>query len=112
MHGMNVTNGAPLSGIGHLRQSVRDILTTRRGTRVMRREYGSDIPDLVDRPMNRSTLLAIYAATIGALGRWEPRISVDAVRATSATPGSIELNITGTYLPDGSAVSLDGILVN
>ncbi|MGQ3289040.1 MAG: GPW/gp25 family protein [Sphingopyxis sp.] len=112
MQGMDASNGRPLSGIGHLRQSVRDILTTRIGTRVMRRDYGSALPELVDRPMNRATLLAIYAATIGALAKWEPRISVDAVRATDAAPGAVTLLITGKYLPDGSPVTLDGIVVN
>ena len=41
MNGINATTGAALSGMDHLRQSIRDILTTRVGTRVMRRAYGS-----------------------------------------------------------------------
>ncbi|NBO96416.1 MAG: phage baseplate protein, partial [Betaproteobacteria bacterium] len=41
MLGINAQTGQPLAGIDHLRQSIRDILTTRIGTRVMRRDYGS-----------------------------------------------------------------------
>ena len=52
MEGMDGTTGAKLAGIDHLRQSIRDILTTRIGTRVMRRDYGSDLPGLIDRPMS------------------------------------------------------------
>lgn len=48
MLGINAQTGQPLSGIDHLRQSIRDILTTRSGMRVMRRDYGSRLPALVD----------------------------------------------------------------
>ena len=50
MNGINAHTGQALSGIDHLRQSIRDILTTRIGTRVMRRDYGSRLPTLVDTP--------------------------------------------------------------
>lgn len=39
MNGISATTGRPLSGIDHLRQSIRDILTTPIGSRVMRRLY-------------------------------------------------------------------------
>ena len=53
MNGINAHTGQALSGIDHLRQSIRDILTTRIGTRVMRRDYGSRLPTLVDNPMTQ-----------------------------------------------------------
>jgi phage baseplate assembly protein W len=112
MIGTDATTGKPLSGIAHLRQSVRDILTTPVGTRVMRRDYGSRLFQLIDAPVNRAGLMEIYAATIGALAKWEPRLRVTKVLASSAAPGSVTLDITGDYLPDGQAVTLDGIVVN
>src|SRR3982751_4032251 len=72
--GMNRHTGKALEGFDHLRQSVADILSTRKGTRVMRREYGSDLAGLVDRPMNASLITAIYTETAEALYRWEPRL--------------------------------------
>lgn len=77
----------------------------------MRRDYGSRLFQLVDAPMNRSTLLDIYAATIEAITKWEPRFEVQTVVASSAAPGSVTLDVTGVYLPDGNAVTLDGIVV-
>lgn len=109
---MDAKTGKPLGGVEHLRQSIRDILTTPIGTRVMRREYGSRLFELIDAPMNRSTLLAIYAATIEAIERWEPRFKVGRVFATAAEPGVVTLSMVGTYLPDGREVTLDGIVVN
>lgn len=111
MIGLNVTSGKSLGGIEHLRQSVRDILTTRIGSRVMRRDYGSDLPNLVDAPMNRETFLKLYASTVKALEKWEPRLSINSVKVTSANPGAVELSITATYLPNGKTITLDGIQI-
>lgn len=111
MRGTDATTGKALSGLDHLRQSVRDILTTPIGTRVMRRDYGSRLFDLIDAPMNRSTLLDIYAATAEALQRWEPRVKLLEVVATVAEPGRVVLAMTAQYLADGREVTIDGIEV-
>jgi phage baseplate assembly protein W len=55
LSGMNRTTGAPLDGDAHLAQSCEDIVTTPLGTRVMRRDYGCLLAELVDRPLNRAT---------------------------------------------------------
>lgn len=111
MKGTSASTGKPLSGIDHLRQSIRDILITPIGSRVMRREYGSRLYQLIDAPINRSVLLEIYAATAEALIRWEPRFRLQKVVAASAAPGEIVLDMTGVYLPDGKMITLDGIEV-
>ena len=111
MDGIHAATGKTLGGIDHLRQSIRDILTTPIGSRVMRRDYGSRLFELIDAPMNRSTLLNIYAATAEALATWEPRFKLQSVVASSASPGVVVLDMTGEYLPDGQVVTLDGIEV-
>lgn len=111
MDGINAANGTRLGGIDHLRQSLRDILTTPIGTRVMRRDYGSRLYELVDAPLNRGTLLQLYAATAEAIKKWEPRFQLTRVRIASAEAGSVELDLTGNYLPDGKEVTIDGIVV-
>jgi phage baseplate assembly protein W len=111
MDGISAQDGTTLGGIAHLRQSIRDILTTPVGTRVMRRDYGSDLFKLIDAPANPATIAAIRAATADALARWEPRFKLTAVRVVSASPGTVTLDLTGIYLPDGKEVTLDGITV-
>lgn len=111
MDGMSASNGAALGGIDHLRQSIKDILTTPLGSRVMRRDYGSRLYQLVDAPMNRQTLMNIYAATAEALTKWEPRFRLLKVTASNAAPGAVTLDLQGEYLPDGRVVSLDGVTV-
>lgn len=112
MIGTNATTGKALTGVDHLRQSIADILTTAIGSRVMRREYGSQLPALVDAPMNRSTMMDIMAATVDALDRWEPRIRVTQVVPSVTVAGRVSISLEGEYLPDGQLVTIDGILVN
>lgn len=111
MQGMNSVTGQHLAGEAHLRQSIIDILTTPLGTRVMRRDYGSRLFELVDAPINRTTLVEIYAATAEALLKWEPRLELTRVRVTRADPGKVELLLDGTYLPDGKKIELEGIIL-
>jgi uncharacterized protein len=111
MLGMNRETGRPLRGLDHLKQSIRDILTTRLGTRVMRRDYGSELPALVDRPMNEELTIDLYAATAGALDRWEPRLRLEDVKIVAAQVGRIELSLRAIYLPDGREISVEGIII-
>lgn len=108
---MDSSSGKGLAGLDHLRQSVRDILTTPLGSRVMRREYGSRLFSLVDAPINQSTLVEIYAATATALRRWEPRIAVESVAASKVEAGKVEVTVTGTYVPTGSPLVVEGIVI-
>ncbi len=111
MNGIDRKTGKSLSGIEHLKQSVNDILTTPKGSRVMRREYGSDLFKLIDRPINSDWLVDAYSAVAEALNRWEPRLKVSKVYAEQVNNGKIEIIIEGKYLPDGSPITIDGIII-
>lgn len=111
MNGINAQTGQPLVGIDHLRQSIRDILTTRIGTRVMRRDYGSRLPALVDNPMTPRLAMDLYSATAEALARWEPRFKLTRVRIARAAVGQVVLDLEGIYLPDGQATVLTALEV-
>lgn len=108
---MDRTTGQPLDGANHLRQSIRDILSTRIGTRTMLRDYGSNIPEMVDLPMNRSTIAAIRADIVNALNKWEPRVNVKRVVLSEATAGSITFDLFLTYLPNGEEIALVGVTI-
>lgn len=104
---MNGQNGSTISLIDHIRQSVADILTTPLGSRVMRREYGSQVPELIDAPFNGTTQVRLYAAAAMALMRWEPRIRVSRVQITAATfAGRAELLLEATLVDTNAAMSL------
>lgn len=111
MIGMDATTGKPLAGIAHLRQSVADILRTPLSSRVMLRDYGSDLFSLIDHPLTSETRMEIYSATVQALQDWEPRIQVDSVDVALEEPGHFDLTLYCTYLPSGEKIVLEGIAI-
>lgn len=97
---MNRTTGQRLDAVAHLRQSIGDILSTPIGSRVMRREYGSLVPALIDKPDNLATQTRFFAAAASALMRWEPRLKVNrmSIARDPERLGRISLEITGSYV--------------
>jgi len=70
---------AMASGQDDIEQSIRIILETSPGERVMRPEFGCGIHDLVFAPNSPSTAGVVAYHVREALGRWEPRIEVESV---------------------------------
>lgn len=111
MAGMNRNTGQPLDGLAHIRQSIADILTTPIGSRVMRREYGSLIPELIGQPLNDALMLRLYSAAVMAIVRWEPRVVIQSIRrsVSTARPGAATLSIVA-LTDDGESVTIEAPL--
>ena len=100
--GVNAVTGQPLSDWDHVQQSITKILTTPIGSRVMWRDFGSRLPDLVDAKMTDRNVLAIYSESADAINRWEPRFRMrygSLVRADAG--GVVQIELIGTYYPNG-----------
>lgn len=108
MMGMDARTGKALSGDAHLAQSIANILSTPVGSRIMRRDYGSRVPDLIDAPAHAATRVQLYAATATALMRWEPRITLTrvALSVIDALQGRWVLALVGTRTDTGESVDL------
>ena len=65
-----------------VKESIRIILGTSKGERVMRPEFGCDIHDFVFATVNTTTLTMIATSVEEALIEWEPRIEVRNVDVT------------------------------
>ncbi|WP_265022185.1 GPW/gp25 family protein [Wolbachia endosymbiont (group A) of Icerya purchasi] len=111
MQGMDAKTGKELEGLEHLKQSIIDILTTPIGSRVMRREYGSRLFELVDRPINRDFTLEIYAAVAEALQKWETRFKLEKVKITEVKEGKVTIALEGIYTSNGEKIRFDGVVV-
>ncbi|WP_353271718.1 GPW/gp25 family protein [Wolbachia endosymbiont (group A) of Nomada goodeniana] len=111
MKGMSNKTGKELEGIEHLKQSIVNILTTPIGSRIMRREYGSRLFELIDRPINRDFTLEIYAATAKALQKWETRFKLEKVKITEVKEGKVTISLDGIYLPNGKNIHFEEIVV-
>lgn len=99
MIGMDNSSGRTLSGTAHLAQSIADILSTPLGSRVMRRDYGSLLFELIDRPINGAVRMLIHAATAIAIRKWEPRLKLTRVALSNGgADGSLTITIEGRRL--------------
>ncbi|TEB07868.1 Gene 25-like lysozyme [Pelotomaculum schinkii] len=73
---------ARTSGPEKLKENIKHILLTGIGERVMRRDYGGGLRQLVHDP-NNDALRAIVQHQIGkAIGQWEPGVQIQGVTVT------------------------------
>lgn len=98
--GMHVASGQSLDGLDHIRQSIAQILTTPIGSRCMRRDFGSLLPELIDVPITPASRLQVMAATATAVIKWEPRIRPSGVSIAMDTgiesAARLVVQLTGT----------------
>ena len=100
--GVDADIGTVLNDWQHVQQSIVKVLTTPIGSRVMRRDFGSEIPDMIDAKMIQKNVLAVYSAAATAIAKWEPRFRVTgAALARLTAAGEVALQVTGTYYPRG-----------
>jgi len=100
--GISATTGQLLTDWAHVEQCVRRILSTSVGTRVMRRDFGSKLQDLVDAKMTQANVLAVYSAAAVAIEANEPRFR--AYRASLSAlggDGGLSMGLFGLYFPRG-----------
>lgn len=105
--GMSSHTGLSISEADHIRQSVRDILVTPVGSRVMRREYGSLLSALIDQPQTPALRLQIMAACYSAIQKWEPRVTLSTITfERGEADGALYVDITGTRSTTSQPFSL------
>lgn len=78
-----------------IRESIRIILGTAKGERVMRPEFGCGINELAFAPNDTATATLVEFYVKEALLRWEPRIEVFNVKVTPdlEEPNQLKINI-------------------
>lgn len=98
--GMHTSTGQQLGDLDHIRQSIGKILSTPIGTRVMRRSFGSMLPELLDHPLTERTAVQLYAATATALHLHEPRFRLTRARLDmgASQNGRATLEISGVAI--------------
>lgn len=112
MYGTDADTGKRLAGGEHLVQSISDILLTPRGSRVLLREYGSDLYKLVDAPQDDILRVRIIRESATALERWEPRLRLSRVAVTFVRAGEFMLTLTGINLENNAQLRLEGLKID
>ena len=109
--GMSRVVGRRVAGREHLFQSIQDILSTPIGTRVLVREYGSRLFELIDRPVTDEVVVDAFAAIAEALDRWEPRFGLTQVVADMTVPGKGTFDLYGFDRETGEGAVIEGVVV-
>lgn len=89
------------SGVEQIEQSIRIILGTQHGERVMRPTFGANLRSLAFAPGNAATANMARHLVEAALSEWEPRIDVvridvDTDRQRATLLITVRYRITGT----------------
>lgn len=106
MTGISALSAAPLDGLADIRQSIATILTTPIGSRVMRRDFGSLLFDLIDSPATSRGCLRLIAAAADAVARWEPRAQFIKAAVTLGADGRAVLAADFRLRSTGAAFGL------
>ena len=104
---MSRKSGRQLSEMDHIKQSISDILTTPIGSRIMRRDYGSIIADLIDQPKSEVLILKLFSAIYTAITKWENRISIEHIRVIDVSGGTLVIDLEAVYLLKNQAINLN-----
>ncbi|PJG82126.1 GPW/gp25 family protein [Caviibacterium pharyngocola] len=108
---MDRLNGAIITDEdAHIKQSIADILLTQIGTRIQRRDYGSNIPKLLDNPITRTLMLQIAACAVIALNKWEPRIRINQFKPIYQD-GKVIVNMKITRTDTKQNMNYDNLLL-
>jgi phage baseplate assembly protein W len=78
-------------------RSMRIVLMTAPGERVMRPQFGCDIWDLLFEPVTPNLLGLIAEAVYEALGQWEPRVEVEEVTPVPDVDDSALVRVSVSY---------------
>lgn len=78
-----------------IKESIRIILGTKKGERVMRPEFGSKLNDFLFETIDETTLFLIEDEVKSAITNWEPRVEDVSVKASlkDHNEGRVDINI-------------------
>lgn len=86
-----------------IEESIKDILLTPLGSRVMLPNYGSRLFELVDRRVDDSFRADLAWYVIEAVGRWEKRVKIQKVRLNEFFNKNLSFTI---FLDDNRRVDI------
>ncbi len=86
----------PSDSIEKVRMAIRQILGTNIGSRMIDREFGSDLRNILFYPIDELSASRVRLATVEAIQRWEKRVEIleSEVSIERAKDGVIEVDVT------------------
>lgn len=88
---------ALVGGPEDIDRSIAMVLSTAKGERLMRPEFGCAIWDQLFEPINANTLGLMAQAVRESISQWEPRVELEDVTTAADPDGQGKVNIDITY---------------
>lgn len=82
-----------MSYLVSIEESIKDILITPLGSRVMRPEYGSLLYTLIDRKIDDNFKVLLTRYTAEAISKWEKRVKLKGVRFNEIKENKLSLTL-------------------
>lgn len=82
-----------------IREVMLNILLTRPGERLMRRDFGAGLLDYVHQPNTETTRQLMARVVRKSLELWEPRVQIEAVDVQPVRDSLAEVQLTVHYRP-------------
>ena len=105
MAGIDRRTGKVISNLASAFQGVEVTLTTRLSSRVMRREFGGGVAELLGRAVTAKLFVAWQQLVATAIDLWEPRFKVRRVTVSGSADqlrlGTAGLKIEADFRPRG-----------
>lgn len=83
-----------------IEESIKDILSTRLGSRVMLPDYGSRLFELIDKRVDDVFKANLAWYVIEAVEKWESRVKIDEVKLISNENHKLKFRITFSNYQD------------
>ena len=105
-----VDGGFPVSiDLENIRECIWIILSTRRGERVMRPDFGSNFFNLVDNPINEKFKANLRYEVYRAIEEWEPRIKTRKVNIYLQNPYQVVITVEFVILVTDEVATVEYI---
>ena len=90
--------------LADIKESIKDILLTPLGSRVMLPEYGSRLFELIDRKVDDEFRADLACYVIEAVEKWDPRVKIDEVKLISLKDHRLNFKI---ILTSGNEIGIE-----
>lgn len=104
--------GLPITEDTHIIQSMLDIALTAKGTRVMRRNYGSLLVPKLDAPMNDEYRMLLMSSLMIAFAEFEPRVEVRHINVNIEVQGKPTFHVTAVKKSSNEMLNFEKGLFN
>lgn len=98
------------TSIEELRTNIINVLSTRRGERIMKPDFGSDLYKIIFEQNSQRTERLVEDEVERVIERWVPQVNLTNISINQVKNGNVlllDVNFTTSFLPEGESESVE-----